>query len=639
MNKNLQILMLEDEPADAELTERELRKAGFVFSSRRVDTRDHFIAALEELRPNVILADYKLPAFDGMAALAIAREKMPDVPFIFVSGAMGEEFAIETLHQGAADYVLKGHLSKLVPAVNRALLDAEMWRQRKEAERALKESEERFRNMAESAQDGIVIIDQDGLITYWNAAATGMFGYGKEEVLGQNMHDLLAPIRYHEAYKKGWLDFRQLGSGAVVNKTFEMDALHKNGQEFPVELSISATPIKDSWHAVGIVRDITERKLAEVALQRSNRFLRTLSRCNETLVHATIEKELLQDMCRVVVELGEFSLAWVGYREDQGLIRPVAQFGENVQAYLGEISINCQDEDGACRPTVLAMRTGGTQVVQDISGVDNCTDWKDRALSCGYRSAIALPLRVSGEVIGTLNIYSADVSAFGEQEVSLLSELAGDLGFGIATLRVRAARDEDANKLERALENTIQAIATTIDARDPYTAGHQRRVAQLAAALAREMGMSEQRIVGVMRGAEIHDIGKIYIPSEILSRSGRLSAPEFGLIKIHPQVGYDIVKDIDFPWPVAAMILQHHERLDGSGYPHGLTGDEQIIAEARILAVADVVDAMVSHRPYRPALGLDAALAEIQKNRGILYESEVVDACQCLFREKGFAFS
>jgi len=629
--------MLEDEPADAELAEREMRKGGIVFSWRRVDTRDAFVAALGELRPSLILADYKLPAFDGLAALDIAREKVPEVPFIFVSGAMGEEFAIETLHQGAADYVLKGHLSKLVPAVRRALLDAEQRRRRQEAEEALKESEERFRNMAESAQDGIAIIDQDGLITYWNAAAECMFGYGRDEAFGRDLHLLMVPARYHEAYRKGWAGFRRSGIGKVVDTTFEMEALHKNGHEFPVELSISAAPIKNSWHAVGIIRDITERKRAEQALRRSNRFLRTLSRCNETLVHAGDEPGLLRDMCRVVVEVGEFALAWVGYLDDGGLIHPVAQSGINTEDYIGDLPIDCNDASGTCRPSVRAVLSGELQVVQDVAGAD-CLTWRERALACGYRSAIALPLRAAGAVIGTLNIYSPEVGGFGEQEVGLLSELAGDLGFGISTLRVHAEREEGARKLEKALADTIQAIATTIEARDPYTAGHQKRVAQLAAAIAREMGMSEHRINGVLRGAEIHDIGKIYIPSEILSRPGRLSAVEFSLIKIHPQVGYDIVKEIDFPWPVADMILQHHERLDGSGYPHGLGDGDQIIPEARILAVADVVDAMVSHRPYRAALGVDAALEEIERHRGILYDAAVADTCLRLFRDKGFAF-
>jgi PAS domain S-box-containing protein len=193
-------------------------------------------------------------------------------------------------------------------------------------------------------------------------------------------------------------------------------------------------------------------------------------------------------------------------------------------------------------------------------------------------------------------------------------------------------------RLRKTLEGTIHVLVSAIERRDPYTAGHQRRVAQLACAIAKEMGLSAERIEGTRMAAVIHDIGKVNVPAEILSKPGSLNHIEFGLIKMHPQVGHDILDGaIDFPWPVAEMVLQHHERMDGSGYPQGLSGEE-ILLEARILAVADVVEAMSSHRPYRPALSIDEALDEISRNRDVLYDPEVVDACLKLFSEKGFTF-
>ncbi|MFA7097437.1 MAG: HD-GYP domain-containing protein, partial [Gammaproteobacteria bacterium] len=188
------------------------------------------------------------------------------------------------------------------------------------------------------------------------------------------------------------------------------------------------------------------------------------------------------------------------------------------------------------------------------------------------------------------------------------------------------------------MEATIQAVATTIEKRDPYTAGHQHRVALLSRAIALELGLPETQAHGIYLAGMIHDIGKIYVPADILSRPGKLIAEEFDLLKSHARVGYDILKDVDLPWPVAQIILQHHERCDGTGYPSGL-GADQILLEAKILAVADVVEAMASHRPYRPALGLEAALEEIEKNRGILYDTAAADACLRLFREKGFGFT
>ena len=194
-----------------------------------------------------------------------------------------------------------------------------------------------------------------------------------------------------------------------------------------------------------------------------------------------------------------------------------------------------------------------------------------------------------------------------------------------------------AEKLEKTLLQTIEAIAATLEARDPYTAGHQRHVAALAQAIATEMGMSDANISGLYLAGLIHDLGKISVPAEILSRPGGLKQIEFELVKCHPQTGYDIIKDIPFPLPIAQMVLQHHERLDGSGYPQQLKGD-QILLEAKILAVADVVDAMTTYRPYRQGLGVEAALEEITKQRGVLYDEAIVDICVALFRENRFAF-
>jgi putative two-component system response regulator len=192
-------------------------------------------------------------------------------------------------------------------------------------------------------------------------------------------------------------------------------------------------------------------------------------------------------------------------------------------------------------------------------------------------------------------------------------------------------------RLRKALDGSIQAMALTVVMRDPYTAGHQQRVAALACAIGRELGLSDDQIDGLRMAATIHDIGKISIPAEILSKPGRINEIEFSLIKTHPRVGYDILKTIEFPWPIARVVLQHHERINGSGYPSGLPG-EDILIEARILGVADVVEAMASHRPYRPALGVEAAFEEITQNRGTLYDSHVVDACLKVFREKDFEF-
>lgn len=190
-------------------------------------------------------------------------------------------------------------------------------------------------------------------------------------------------------------------------------------------------------------------------------------------------------------------------------------------------------------------------------------------------------------------------------------------------------------KLRRSIDGVVQAMALAVEVRDPYTAGHQKRVADLACAVAEEMGFPSDKIMGIRMAGAIHDLGKISVPAEILSKPTKLIDLEMGLIKTHPQVGSDILKRIEFPWPLAQIVLQHHERMDGSGYPQGLRGDE-ILPEARLIAVADVVEAMASHRPYRPSRGIESALREIAKNKGKLYDPAAVDACLRLFREKRY---
>ncbi len=205
------------------------------------------------------------------------------------------------------------------------------------------------------------------------------------------------------------------------------------------------------------------------------------------------------------------------------------------------------------------------------------------------------------------------------------------------TERKRAEEElkDSLNKLHKAIGGIIKAMTLTVESRDPYTAGHQQRVSNLARTIAQEMGLSKDQVEAIRMAGVVHDVGKISVPAEILSKPTKLSDTEFAMIKGHPQTSYDILKDIEFPWPIAEIALQHHERMDGSGYPSGLKGD-QILLEAQILMVADVVEANASHRPYRPAKGIDMALEEISKNKGKLFNPAAVEACLRLFREKGY---
>lgn len=223
---------------------------------------------------------------------------------------------------------------------------------------------------------------------------------------------------------------------------------------------------------------------------------------------------------------------------------------------------------------------------------------------------------------------AAELLVAGAQDYVLkdrLARLGPAVLAAIERAGAQARRIREAERMKAALAGTVNAIMRTLEKRDPYTAGHQTRVAGIAVAIARRMGFTESRIDGLRMGASLHDVGKMYVPSEILNRPGKLTAAEFAIIKAHPETGYDIVKDVDFPWPVARMLLEHHERMDGTGYPNGLCGEE-ILLEARIIAVADVFESMTSHRPYRPALGREVAMAEITTKRGTHFDAAAVDA-------------
>jgi putative nucleotidyltransferase with HDIG domain len=264
------------------------------------------------------------------------------------------------------------------------------------------------------------------------------------------------------------------------------------------------------------------------------------------------------------------------------------------------------------------------------------------SVRAGMHSVLSVPLIAQDVVIGNLLMRSKKKVAYNEQDLRLAEKIGMQIAGAIANARLfselKQAEQEHQQTIEslrRAFGTTVRVLASAVETRDPYTAGHQIRSADLARAIATEMGLPQEKIDAIRMAGTIHDIGKLSIPAEILSKPTKLSELEFSLIREHARKGYEMLKEVESPWPLAEIVYQHHERMDGSGYPINLKGEE-ICMEARILAVADVVEAMASHRPYRPGLGIDAALNEIEKNSGLYYDDAVADACLRLFREKGF---
>ena len=492
------------------------------------------------------------------------------------------------------------------------------------------QAHEEWMAAVDAVDDPIFLHDKEFRILRANRAYQSLAGLSFNEFIGRP---------YYEVFPK--LDGPLPGCQHVLEEEIDKD----NEDEIALDGTFyrsRAFPVHDEkgeyLFSVHSLEDTTERKVHEFAMQRANRALRTISAGNQALIHATEEGQLLQDMCDVAVQVGGYRMAWIGYArdDDDKTIEQMAQAGF-LEGGLNLLPLTWRTEDHQFCPAGDAIISGEPKVVQDILSEPETSTWHENARRNGYASCIALPLMDGTRAFGALVIFDRKVNVFDADEVGVLEEMSGDLAFGILTLRVKLAHREHAQRLQENMLQTVEAIASIVEMRDPYTSGHQARVAELAKDIASQMGLPEEQVQAIHLAGLVHDLGKIRIPAEILSKPGRLDEIEYSLIKMHPKAGYDILKGIDFSWPIAQMVLQHHERMDGSGYPQGLKGDE-ILPGARILIVADVVEAMSSHRPYRPGLGVEAALEEITKSRGICYDPQVVDACVALFRERGHVF-
>jgi PAS domain S-box-containing protein/putative nucleotidyltransferase with HDIG domain len=443
-----------------------------------------------------------------------------------------------------------------------------------------KRAEETFHSQAlifENINDSIVMTDLEGNIIKWNPAAERMFGYYKDEVFRKTLGMLTTKIIKGKLYDGRW--------------TGEMDFTRKDGAQGICETTV--IPLRDEHGTMsavfGVSRDVTERKEAEEALRKSEQQLRFITDHVMDVVWST-------DLAGNFTFVTPSAERNIGYSVEEMLSLNFSQIitPESHKMAMDLISTHLKMETR--EPIMIEME----QICKDGS-----RKW------CEVTAILSVDQdkRPTG-IIGV----SRDITQRKQSEEAL---------------------QRSYHKLRETLITTVNALASTVEMRDPYTAGHQRRVTILACAIAEQMGLTEERFDGLRLAGLIHDIGKITVPIEILNKPGRISETEFNIIKMHPQAGYNLLKEIEFPWPVAQIVLQHHERLDGSGYPQGLKNGG-IMQEAKILAVADVVEAMASHRPYRPSLGIDVALGELTKNKGILYDPEVVDVCQRLFVEQGF---
>lgn len=450
----------------------------------------------------------------------------------------------------------------------------------KRAEQALRESEKKYRLTFNNVLDVIITTDENFHISDISPSVEKILGYKPEFFIGRPVFGL-NDIFIEESFKMVLSEGASILAGEKVARS-KFELLAKDGTVKHLELR--ASPLSQNGNIKGMVivaRDITDQTRADMELRKRESQYRQLI-------------EQAADGIFLLNEKGKFTLINSKILEMLGYTESEIHQLDILDTYPEEII-----DDG--RQRFARIRAG------EILRFERLMKRKDG-------SVFPIEASVKGLSDKTIQVIIHDIT---ERK------------------RAQEALDKSITNLRKALGATIQAMSIAVETRDPYTAGHQRRVADLARSIAMEMELTAEQIEGIRMAASIHDIGKISIPAEILSKPSKLTNVELQLIKTHSASGHDILKDIEFPWPIARIVLEHHERLDGSGYPSGLKGD-RILIESKILAVADVVEAIASHRPYRPSLGIEAALNEITENRATLYDPDSVHACVRLFHDKDY---
>ena len=588
------ILVVDDQPQSIELFEAYLVPQGY-----EIITAANGEEALGKLSGNqidLIMMDVMMPGMDGFEVTRRIRQDNAHrlLPIILVTVLRETEDRIKGIEAGCDDFISKPVDKVELLARVRSLLKVRAYNDlmsnyQKELESEVTIRTEELRRASIFQQVLIDVLpvpvfymDSEGRYLGCNNSFEKLLGQKREQTNGKSVYELfpkeLADI-YHE---KNLVLLQNPGI-----QTYETTIKDGMGVDHNVIYHKATFPNTDGsvGGLIGAILDITDLKLAEKALRVSEEKYRVVVENAKEAIIVT------QDMN--VVFVNNAGVDMIKYSEKILKPKPFTDF------------IHPDDINMVVDHHIRRLKGEGVQSVYSfrLLSPDGTVKWVE---------------------------LNAAVIKWNERP-AILSFLKDITGRKLA----EASLQQTLDSLQKAVGATIQVMVSAVEMRDPYTAGHQLRVANLACAIATEMGLPQDKIDGIRMAGSIHDIGKLSIPAEILSKPTKLTNNEFALIKEHPLSGYEMLKDVESPWPLAQVVYQHHERMDGSGYPRNLKGDE-IIMEARIMAVADVVEAMASHRPYRAGLGIDAALAEIEKNKGTHYDNTVVDACLRLFREKGY---
>jgi len=596
MNDIPEILVIDDEPRIVESISYFLETWGFKPKGALSGA-----AAIEKLNTEtfeLVLLDISLKDMSGFDIMDIISRLARPIPVIVLTGMTSREVIVECLRRGAYDYIAKPFdEEELKSRIKHVLEAAQLEKEKIIISERLAASEARYQYLVQNSPDIIYTLDVNGGFTFISGPVESLLGYMHGELIGKHYSTIIHPddiervrtiIEDHVSCPDGnprCAEVRFLPKGFPADRSEIIIELKMRGLYEP---GTAATETSSRLGIFGIARDITVRKRAEKELELQKvHFQQLFENSPEGIVILDNEEHVL-DANRGFEQLFQFHVDEIKKMPINELIVPDG-LREETQGFL-----DTAIAEGMVKRETVRRRKDGELIDVEILGY---------------------PIVLSGKKIGIYGIYT-DITKRKQSDERLQKTL---------------------DQLRRSMGAVIHAMALTVEVRDPYTAGHQQRVSSLARSIAEELGCTQDEVDGIRMAGAIHDLGKINVPAEILSKPGRISDIEFCLIKTHPLIAFDILKEIDFQAPVAEMVYQHHEKMNGSGYPQGLSGDK-ILPGARILTVADVVEAIASHRPYRPALGITAAIHEITEKRGQYYDPDVVDACVRLFQERRFAF-
>ncbi len=600
----LRVLHIEDSEDDALLVASALSRAGYDVQAQRVMTPVELQAALQNSSWDVVLADYNLPHFDAPAALAILQASGHDIPFLIVSGTIDEVEAVTALRAGAHDFVTKGQLARLVPAIEREMRDAENRRQHRQVEVRLKTT-------MDAMLEGAQIIGFDWRYLYVNDAVAAQGHTTKDALLGQTMLQAYPGIERTEMFAT-----LQHCMAQRVAQRLENEFTLPDGSKGWFDLNIQ--PVAEGLFILS--RDVTERKHAEVQIQRQLQQLAAL-RAIDIAIRTSLDVRLTLDVFldQVMAQLGV-------HAADVLLLEPRA----NTLAYAAGRGFQSDNFQGV-RLRLGEGRAGRAALERRLIMASDIGAAHARSRRTGllgrdhFVSYYGVPLIAKGQVLGVLEVFHRTPLQPDPEWLQFLEALAGQAAIAIENAWLFDGLQRSHQDLILAYDATIEGWSRALDLRDRETEGHSQRVMELTLRLARALDISEDELVQVRRGALLHDIGKMGVPDSILLKPGPLSDDEWVIMRQHPTLAYELLSPVSFLRPALDIPYCHHEKWDGSGYPRGLRG-EQIPLAARLFAVVDVYDALRADRPYRPAWPAGRVLEHVRSLSGSHFDPRAVEA-------------